>query len=200
MAMFSLRLSSHTGGGGYPYTSIILPLFPCPFPGYPSDWSQVQYRGVLQLVGVLQSQVGDTPVPAKTGLGVHPPQPEQNCCAPLLPPPPRTARTGPGYPPPIPLPTTRMWRGRRYPAPRDRTAEGIHTAPCVQAGGLSCYSKKLPCVPQMIACDTQPHYLPYNTVDIVHWYVFVYGSPLRSLWATVREQGCSFFKQRSTRD
>ena len=39
--MFSV--CSHPGGGGLPHLHpIILPLVPCPFQGYPSDWSQVR--------------------------------------------------------------------------------------------------------------------------------------------------------------
>ena len=67
--MFYRCLPVNTGGGGFTHLhSIILPLVPCPFQGYHSDWSQVRSRGyqVIPRQGLPPCQAWGTP-PARSG-------------------------------------------------------------------------------------------------------------------------------------
>ena len=96
--MLSLCLSIHTLGGGAPHLHpIILPLVPCPFWVYPSDWSQVPS------LGGWYPRWG-YPAWGRSGLGYPPPPHGQDRTGVPRPP----AKTGLGYPPP-PADRTAGW-------------------------------------------------------------------------------------------
>ena len=101
---------------------IILPLVPCPFWGYPSDWSQFPFAGYHSPKGVLQSQAMVVGTP-----GWNNPLGQVKLGYPL-------ARTG-----------VLPWPGQDMvpPPPPDRTAEralATRRASCDHTGELSCYS------------------------------------------------------------